>query len=271
MPTRYAGIQSPHFNIAPYPENSSPEAVCFNQVGHAYRNITRISGGFTVLSDGRQDFILIQPVAKFWRRVEELSRHRGQRQKIFGNWNSRSGVPEVKLGSMVTGTSDRVMYLRNSLMHLQRATAEGIPVKGNFYWRAMDNLEWTDGFGTDRAASRAFARRPRDSHVEFCAKPPLTLDVLRQSATGFGTRDWSFRPVHIAIRIDRHTFTCDTLLTALRRMRWNESGDLVCVRVSDSDSGLPAGMVHRIGLRVDRIQHVVRCYEQPADAAELFI
>ena len=30
----------------------------------------------------------------------------------------------------------------------QRATAEGIPLKGNFYWSAMDNLEWTDGLGT---------------------------------------------------------------------------------------------------------------------------
>jgi len=44
--------------------------------------------------------------------------------------------------------SDRLMYLRNCLMNLQRATAEGIPVKGNFYWSALDNLEWTDGFGT---------------------------------------------------------------------------------------------------------------------------
>jgi beta-glucosidase/6-phospho-beta-glucosidase/beta-galactosidase len=44
--------------------------------------------------------------------------------------------------------SDRLMYLRNGLMHLQRATAEGIPVKGNFVWSAIDNLEWTDGYNT---------------------------------------------------------------------------------------------------------------------------
>lgn len=44
--------------------------------------------------------------------------------------------------------SDRIMYLRNGLLHLQRATAEGIPVKGNFIWSAMDNLEWIDGYGT---------------------------------------------------------------------------------------------------------------------------
>jgi beta-glucosidase len=44
--------------------------------------------------------------------------------------------------------SDRLMYLRNGLMHQQRATAEGIPLKGGFYWSTMDNLEWTSGFGT---------------------------------------------------------------------------------------------------------------------------
>jgi beta-glucosidase len=40
------------------------------------------------------------------------------------------------------------MYIRNAMIWQQRATAEGIPLKGNFYWSAMDNLEWTDGFGT---------------------------------------------------------------------------------------------------------------------------
>jgi beta-glucosidase len=44
--------------------------------------------------------------------------------------------------------SDRVMYIRNGLAHLQQATAEGVPVRGNFVWSLMDNFEWTDGFGT---------------------------------------------------------------------------------------------------------------------------
>jgi beta-glucosidase len=43
---------------------------------------------------------------------------------------------------------DRVMYLRNVMGQLQRATAEGVPVRGNFVWSAFDNLEWTGGFGT---------------------------------------------------------------------------------------------------------------------------
>jgi beta-glucosidase len=44
--------------------------------------------------------------------------------------------------------SDRVMFLRNNLAQLQRATAEGVPVKGYFQWSLMDNFEWGDGFGT---------------------------------------------------------------------------------------------------------------------------
>ncbi|MES1156979.1 MAG: GH1 family beta-glucosidase [Alphaproteobacteria bacterium] len=43
--------------------------------------------------------------------------------------------------------SDRVMYLRNYLTELHRATAEGYPVKGYFLWSLMDNFEWADGYG----------------------------------------------------------------------------------------------------------------------------
>ena len=42
--------------------------------------------------------------------------------------------------------TDRVMYLRNHLTNLQRATAEGYPVKGYFLWSLLDNFEWADGY-----------------------------------------------------------------------------------------------------------------------------
>ena len=41
---------------------------------------------------------------------------------------------------------DRIMYLRNYLTQLQRATAEGVPVRGYFLWSLMDNFEWIYGF-----------------------------------------------------------------------------------------------------------------------------
>jgi beta-glucosidase len=43
--------------------------------------------------------------------------------------------------------TDRIMFVRAYLMQLQRATADGVALKGYFYWSTMDNLEWTAGFG----------------------------------------------------------------------------------------------------------------------------
>jgi beta-glucosidase len=42
--------------------------------------------------------------------------------------------------------SDRVMFLRNYLTQLQRATAEGVPVRGYFLWSPFDNFEWANGY-----------------------------------------------------------------------------------------------------------------------------
>ena len=42
--------------------------------------------------------------------------------------------------------SDRVMYLKNYLMNLQRAVSEGVPVRGYFCWSLLDNYEWADGY-----------------------------------------------------------------------------------------------------------------------------
>jgi beta-glucosidase len=41
----------------------------------------------------------------------------------------------------------RVRFLRAYLTQFQRATADGVPVKGVFPWGTMDTCEWTAGFG----------------------------------------------------------------------------------------------------------------------------
>jgi beta-glucosidase len=43
--------------------------------------------------------------------------------------------------------TDRIMYLRNHLVHAHRAVAEGWPLRGYFLWSLMDNFEWADGYG----------------------------------------------------------------------------------------------------------------------------
>jgi len=42
--------------------------------------------------------------------------------------------------------SSRIMYLRSHLRNVQRAIAEGYPVKGYFQWSLLDNFEWSEGY-----------------------------------------------------------------------------------------------------------------------------
>jgi beta-glucosidase len=37
-------------------------------------------------------------------------------------------------------------YLRNHLLHVHRATAEGVPCRGYFAWSFLDNFEWAEGY-----------------------------------------------------------------------------------------------------------------------------
>ena len=73
-------------------------------------------------------------VAKIWN-VKEIY--------ITENGCSSSDIPAA---DGIVYDSDRVMYLRNYLTQLQRATADGIPVHGYFLWSLMDNFQWADGY-----------------------------------------------------------------------------------------------------------------------------
>jgi beta-glucosidase len=64
---------------------------------------------------------------------------------IYITENGCSAEDEVTSDGRVNDI-DRLMYLRNYLTHLHRATTEGCPVKGYFLWSLLDNFEWTDGY-----------------------------------------------------------------------------------------------------------------------------
>jgi beta-glucosidase len=69
---------------------------------------------------------------------------------------------------------DRIMYLRNYLTQLQRATADGVPVLGYFLWSLMDNFEWADGY----------EQRFGLHHVDFVTKrrtPKLSASFYRET------------------------------------------------------------------------------------------
>src|SRR3712207_2986020 len=76
----------------------------------------------------------------------------------------------------VENDSDRVVWTRAYLAELQRATAEGVPVKGYFHWSLLDNWEWSAGlrprFGLYRVDYETQERTPKLS-AEFyraCAR-----------------------------------------------------------------------------------------------------
>jgi len=88
-------------------------------------------------------WLFVGPEALYWgpRHVSRIWKAR--EIYITENGTSSSDVPAA---DGIVYDTDRVMYLRNYLTHLQRATSEGIPVRGYFLWSLMDNFEWADGY-----------------------------------------------------------------------------------------------------------------------------
>lgn len=88
-------------------------------------------------------WLYIGPEVIYWavRNVSEL----WGPKTLYITENGCSSEDTLDAASQIEDT-DRVMYLRNHLTHLQRAAAEGYPVKGYFLWSLLDNYEWADGY-----------------------------------------------------------------------------------------------------------------------------
>jgi beta-glucosidase len=75
--------------------------------------------------------------------------------------------------------TDRIMFLRNYLTKLNRATSEGFPVRGYFLWSLMDNFEWGDGyslrFGIYYVEYETQKRYPKESAMWY-------REVIRHNA-----------------------------------------------------------------------------------------
>ncbi len=89
-------------------------------------------------------WLTVGPEALYWAPKLATSLWKLKEIYITENGCSSADVPNTR-GEILD--TDRVMYLRNYLTHLQRATAEGVPVKGYFCWSLLDNYEWADGYG----------------------------------------------------------------------------------------------------------------------------
>jgi beta-glucosidase len=86
---------------------------------------------------------LLGPEVLYW--APRLLQSIWQVKEIYITENGCGAADKVAADGSVSD-SDRVMYLRNAMMQLRRATAEGVPVSGNFVWSLMDNFEWSDGY-----------------------------------------------------------------------------------------------------------------------------
>ncbi len=89
------------------------------------------------------DWLYVGPEVMYWaiRNVSEIWKPK----VLYITENGCSADDVVRADGQIEDT-DRVMYLRNHLTHLQRAAAEGYPIKGYFLWSLLDNFEWADGY-----------------------------------------------------------------------------------------------------------------------------
>ena len=105
--------------------------------------------GYTVLPDPSSyphmlsSWLTIGPEGLYW--GPKLVAETWKVKTIYITENGASSADVIAPDGQVYDT-DRVMFLRNYLEHLQRAVAEGVPVKGYFLWSLLDNFEWADGY-----------------------------------------------------------------------------------------------------------------------------
>jgi beta-glucosidase len=124
------------------------------------------------------DWLRIAPETAYW--VPRLAAKVWKLDTIYITENGTAST-DKPTGDGKVYDLDRIMYLRNYLMQLQRATTEGVPVRGYFLWSLMDNFEWIFGFeqrfGLYHVDFATLARTPKLS-VQFYQ------DVVARNAIG---------------------------------------------------------------------------------------
>ena len=116
------------------------------------------------------NWLRIGPEAMYWapRHVAKL----WNVKSIYITENGTSAADQA-FGDGKIYDIDRIMYLRNYLTQLRRATSEGVPVRGYFLWSLMDNFEWSDGY----------QKRFGLYHVDFSSQrrtPKLSASFYRE-------------------------------------------------------------------------------------------
>ncbi|MGY3582976.1 beta-glucosidase [Bradyrhizobium sp. USDA 4341] len=124
------------------------------------------------------DWLRIAPETIYW--APRIAAKLWNIKSIYISENGTSGEDKVQPNGQIYDL-DRIMFLRNYLAQLQRATADGVPVHGYFLWSLMDNFEWIFGyakrFGLYRVDFETQARVPKLSAAFY-------RDVIARNAIG---------------------------------------------------------------------------------------
>jgi beta-glucosidase len=124
------------------------------------------------------DWLRIGPEVIYW--APKIAAKIWNIDTIYISENGTSSEDKLRDNGKVYDL-DRISFLRNYLAQLQRATSEGVPVKGYFLWSLMDNFEWIFGyekrFGVYHVDFQTQARTPKLSAAFF-------RDVVAKNAIG---------------------------------------------------------------------------------------
>jgi len=171
---KYAGAAAPKFTDQELKIISSPIDFLGLNIYAPQQYVVAAEGapGFSVLPMpasfphmNNSDWLRIGPETAYW--VPRLAAKIWNIDAIYISENGTSAADDIAPDGNIYDT-DRIMYLRNYLAQLQRATSEGVPVRGYFLWSLMDNFEWIYGlnkrfglyhvdFGTQRRTPKLSA------------------------------------------------------------------------------------------------------------------
>ena len=143
-----AGNDAPKFTEADLKIISSPVDFIGLNIYRPTAYVVAAESGFRPIPFSRShprmlsSWHLLAPEVMYW--APRLLHSLWKTKEIYITENGCGASDDISAGRV--DDSDRIMFLRNHLGQLQRATAEGVPVKGYFHWSLMDNFEWSEGF-----------------------------------------------------------------------------------------------------------------------------
>jgi beta-glucosidase len=178
-----AGADAPKFTPEELRTIASPlDFVGLNVYMPIYVRAAETPSGFEVLPFSKSHprtaspWQYIGPESLYW--APRLLHKIWNVKEIYISENGCSTIDEVAPDGAIQD-SDRVMFLRSHLTMLERAIAEGVPVRGYFHWSLFDNFEWSYGYaprfgliGVDYATQK---RTPKLSAAFFS-------EVVRRNA-----------------------------------------------------------------------------------------